>query len=41
MIQHYIYSYFNFDISEIIETMQYVSRYFALDTSKDMPNIIR
>ena len=41
MIQHFISSQFGFGISEILQTLQYVARFFGLEPSKEYPIKIR
>ena len=40
MMQHFIACFFNFDIAELIPTMQYVCRFFALETTTEYPLVI-
>jgi hypothetical protein len=34
-------AFFHFDISSIVDTIQVVARFFALETSQDMPIVIK
>ncbi len=41
MIQHFLLAFFSLSMAELVDSIQFTSKFFALEASSDMPIIIK